>query len=461
VVKNIKGLPDSSWVSHIEASPHDPAVAFITCDNHRRGDWTTWVFKTDNFGRTWKSLATSQVRGFAHVVIQDPVEPALLFLGTEFGLWFSRDGGGNWTQWTHGFPTVPVRDLTIQKREGDLVIGTHGRAAYILDDIRPLRGLDAAVMKETVHLFPVPDAYSVTIGQVGGFHFPGHAMFAGENRPYGALISYWFLPPEKKGEEGAAAGSDKVVLTILDAAGDTVRTMDGTMEKGINRVVWDLNRNALDPEVSIFGPGTGPEVLPGTYTVILSCGTASSQQPVIMHGDPRRPIPMADRQAKEAAFLRLEAMLGVMNKAVQGLGKMDGETGTLLQRLGEAEKEKPGDEALKSLRTGLDAFRKEIAELRKRFIGDQDAQGIYRPSDTIQNVVFAPLGSMGSTWDAPTPDERILMERAERALAEGLESYNALVRDTLPALRRQAQAAGLQWTQGIEPLSLPARVPPR
>jgi len=183
------GVPEHTWVPHISPSPHDAGTAFAVFDNHRRSDWTPYVQKTTDFGQTWTNLATGDLWGYALVVAQDPVDPDLLFLGTEFGLWVSQNGGGSWWQWTHGVPTVSVMDLAIQARYNDLVLGTHGRAAFVLDDYSPLREADAKVLAEPAHLFPIPPAYQHEVAQTGSSRFPGSEEFRGENRPYGAAIT--------------------------------------------------------------------------------------------------------------------------------------------------------------------------------------------------------------------------------------------------------------------------------
>jgi len=135
-----KGVPSGTWCPHIEASHHEPGTAFVVFDDHRRSNWTPYVFMTTDFGATWKNLASSTIDGFIHVIREDPVQKNLLFLGTEFGLYVSFDRGKEWMKWTNGLPTVPVRDLVIHPLDNDLVIGTHGRSLYILDDIQPLAG---------------------------------------------------------------------------------------------------------------------------------------------------------------------------------------------------------------------------------------------------------------------------------------------------------------------------------
>ena len=165
-------VPRNTWCPHIEASKFDPAKAIVVFDDHRRSNWTPYVFETSDYGESWRNLATDDVRGYCLVVEQDPVDENLLFLGTEFGLWFTIDGGKHWTQFTEGLPTCSAMALVVHPREHDLVIGTHGRAAYIVDDISPLRGLGTSACEEPMHLFPIADAHQWRTRQTGASRFP-------------------------------------------------------------------------------------------------------------------------------------------------------------------------------------------------------------------------------------------------------------------------------------------------
>ncbi len=157
VEKNVPGVPANSWIPQIRASRQAGGTAFVVFDDHRRSNWTTYVVRTDDYGKTWRSLATPELRGYAQAIEQDPADPNLLFLGTEFGLWVSFDGGKAWSPWRQGVPTVGVYDLAVQPREGDLVVATHGRALYVIDDIRPLRHLTAEALTQKLHLFEIGD----------------------------------------------------------------------------------------------------------------------------------------------------------------------------------------------------------------------------------------------------------------------------------------------------------------
>jgi photosystem II stability/assembly factor-like uncharacterized protein len=190
VEANVPGLPAHTWVPEIRASRFAAGTAFAVFDDHRRSNWTPYLYRTDDFGKSWKSLVTKDLRGYALAVEQDPVDANLLFLGTEFGLWISGDGGAHWLRDKYGLPTVSVMGLAVHPRDRDLVIATHGRALYVLDDIRPLSGLGAATLSEPLHLFPIADARQHWQKFSSGAFGQGAAEFHGENRPYGALITF-------------------------------------------------------------------------------------------------------------------------------------------------------------------------------------------------------------------------------------------------------------------------------
>ncbi|HEY0591080.1 MAG TPA: hypothetical protein VGF40_04900, partial [Thermoanaerobaculia bacterium] len=325
VESNIKGLPKNTWVPHIEPSKYDAGTAFAVFDDHRRSNWTPYVYRTTDYGKTWTSLATKDLRGYALAIEQDPADPDLLYLGTEFGLWISLDAGKSWLPFKHGYPTVSTMALTVHPREHDLVIGTHGRAAYVIDDVRPLRELTADVLRKPLHLFPVPDAQQHRVAQTGGERFAGDTEFRGENRPYGALLTYVLnfddLPhpidekerqrketlraaeatPRRISEEGVPQEIEELPkgpeaekaqppsgrtgrpgeeekgpqadITVADESGAIVRSFKAPAVRGINRAAWNLRRDAYrEPpreQQEGFRDRSGPEVLPGTYTVTV------------------------------------------------------------------------------------------------------------------------------------------------------------------------------------------------
>ena len=203
VTTNIKGLPQGSWITQIKASKSVKGEALLVANDYRRFNFTPYVYRIKNYGKTWDRIVdASDVTSYALSIVEDPEEPNLLFLGTDDGLYISIDKGNKWTKWTEGFPTVSVKDLIIHPREQDLIIGTFGRAAWVLDDIRPLRAIakDKDLLKEKIHLFTPPTAYQAAYQQPTGSRFGGDALFNGENRGSGAKLSF-YLNREEISEE--------------------------------------------------------------------------------------------------------------------------------------------------------------------------------------------------------------------------------------------------------------------
>jgi len=212
VTKNIKGLPKGSWVPQIKASKTNKGEALLVANDYRRFNYTPYVYRTTNYGKNWERIVdATDVTSYALSIVEDEEEPNLLFLGTDDGLYISIDHGTKWTKWTEGFPTVSVKDLIIHPREHDLVIGTFGRAAWVLDDIRPLRAIakDQNVLQKTVHLFDPPTAYQAAYQQPTGSRFGGDALFNGENRDSGAQFSYYLTVQEKDSKADEEENDDE------------------------------------------------------------------------------------------------------------------------------------------------------------------------------------------------------------------------------------------------------------
>jgi len=247
----IEGVPDSTYAPWVEPSVHEPGTAYVVFDDHRRGNWATYLFRTADYGDEWERVPTDGVFGFAHVLEEDPRTPELLFLGTEFGLHVSLDRGRSWIHWTHGIPPAPVRDAVVHPRDRDLVLGTHGRAVQIVDDVRPLEELaaDPSIRERPVHLFSPPPARQHRVAERIGYRSTGHAMFFGEMRPYGAILSYWV--------GGSDSGGATIEIREADDPEEVVRTLRGPAEPGVNRVVWDLRMDVpwADGDGGFFSPG--------------------------------------------------------------------------------------------------------------------------------------------------------------------------------------------------------------
>jgi photosystem II stability/assembly factor-like uncharacterized protein len=307
VSPNVPGLPPNTWVSSVEASHFDEGTAYVSFDGHANGDMKTYVFKTADYGKTWQALATPDVSGYAHVIREDLVNRDLLFLGTEFGLFISIDGGKDWAQFKGGqFPPVAVRDLAIHPRDRDLILATHGRGIWILDDISPLRALNAKVLASDVAFLETrPSAQVIPAGE--GL-WGNDEQFIGRPRTEAAVITYYLKKRHIFGD---------LKLEIYDSAGKLISTVPGGKRRGINRVEWAMREKppkvppaaGMVPNMFAF---FGPRVMDGAYTVKLIKGDANYTTQLKVVPDPRSQHTRQDRELQYATTTKLYDMLGRM-----------------------------------------------------------------------------------------------------------------------------------------------------
>ncbi|HVE82584.1 MAG TPA: hypothetical protein VND93_07040 [Myxococcales bacterium] len=361
VVGNVRGLPRASWVSWVEASRAAAGTAYAAFDRHTFGDMTPWVFRTTDYGKSWTRIAGPEqgVRGYAHVIREDPVQRSLLYCGTEFGLWISTDGGQKWNEFKGGnFPAVAVRDLAFQARDGDLVIGTHGRGIWIIDDLTPLRALSAEVAaKDAVFLPGRPVQQRL---YANGGWADGDAVFVGENPPSGAVITYY---------QRARHLFGPIRIEVLDPAGKAVDSLPATNRRGINRVVWSMQ--VKPPRVpraaTLAGAGSiGPRVVPGTYTVRLTKGSQVLESKLEIGLDRRAPYSVADRRENFDAVMRVHALFGAMSGLVDRLEAS--EVGVQAR-----EKALPRGDALAGK---LESLASKLTEVRKKIVATKEGGAI-------------------------------------------------------------------------------------
>ncbi|MFQ6047335.1 MAG: hypothetical protein ACE5PT_13435, partial [Gemmatimonadales bacterium] len=445
VVVRIRGVPENTWVPHIEASKFEGGTAFVVFDDHRRGNNRPYLYKTTDYGRSWESLVTDDIEYFLHVVEQDPENADVLYLGSEFGMYLSLDGGESWSLWRHGLPRAPVRALVVHPRDHDLVIGTHGRAAYIMDDVRPLRAFasDPGIAQQPLHLFEIPTAVQYNVSQVGGMRFTADGMFRGENRPYGALLTYWVLE-----------GDDSAKATIEVLEGDEViRRFEGPAKAGLNRTSWDLRRDGFrrlrDEDVpSEFLP-PGPGILPGTYTVRVEVGDHEAEGTVTVEPDPRVEIPRADRVAKLDALMRAGRRQEAAVDAVERLRDAKKGVDEVLERIkGE------DDSTSNAIRQAGDSLKKLLHPLEEEFTGPQEIQGILRRPDAVLAMVSQAYRALSATLAAPTEAQMLYLEQADARLGRGVERVNDILAQEVAAFRRQVEAAGIELFPALEPVEM-------
>jgi photosystem II stability/assembly factor-like uncharacterized protein len=297
----IPDLVEGSWVSSMHASPHAAATAFVTMDDHRRGDMAPHIFRTDDLGTSWRSIVGEGLEGYVWTVKQDPVNPDLLYAGTEFGLFISLDGGGVWARFTENLPRVAVHDLVIHPSEHDLILATHGRGIYIIDDLTALRGLTAEIMESKVALLPSRPSPQVLSG--GNSWFGSDDEFVGSNPAESASIDYWLQRRHLFGD---------LKIEIYDASGDLLTTLPGRKRRGINRVGWPMRLKAptMPPATALVFAFQGPRVPEGSYTYKLIKGGEVLEGTVELVADPRNPHPKEDRLLQQRTALEAYELLG-------------------------------------------------------------------------------------------------------------------------------------------------------
>ena len=274
VAAKVPGVPAGTWVSRVEPSRVAAGRAYVTFDNHRRDDNKAYLYVTNDFGETWRDLSKGLPdNGATYVVREDPVNPRLLFVGTEFGVWASVDGGASWAELSTGMPTVAAHDLVVHPRDGDLVCGTHGRSIWVLDDVTALQQFTPAVARSAAHLFAPRRAtlwQSVRLGRKQPY-----GMFRGKNPPRGALLHVWLR------EAGAFE------LVVEDVRGEELRRFEQRGRVGLQRIRWDLRRQPSKAEVEAHRRALLARVAPGTYRVRLVVGGKTvGVQPLVVRADP-------------------------------------------------------------------------------------------------------------------------------------------------------------------------------
>ena len=457
VVDNIEGVPDTTWIHQVKPSSYDAGTAVVVFDNHRRNDWTPYVYRTTDYGESWTRLADADdVEGYALSFIQDPEERDLMFLGTELGLYFSADRGDTWHEWTHGYPTASTMDLAIQEREADLVVGTFGRAAYVLDDLRPLRALareGPQVLNDSLRAFATPDAYLALMNEAPGTRFSGDAFFEGENRPYGARLSYVVTPPAS--DTGEAASGEEVTIEIVDD-GAVIRTLKGPAEAGLNRTTWRLRRKGVrgptTPKEAAEKPDgepAGPEVMPGTYTVRYRYDDHVDSTTVTVKPDPRIEGMRAAQEDKLELYDRLMSVTEAATEAADRLREAKRTTSQIDDVLGDRD-----DEAATTAKDKGKAMRDSIKALMQEVEG-KDVQGIRRDPSVVSSRLGMARFYLGSSVRASDQSDRRALERAEKRVQRFLNGVNQFFADDWPAYQKAVTMADISFFKDREPVRMP------
>ncbi|WP_420635042.1 VPS10 domain-containing protein [Candidatus Palauibacter sp.] len=468
VADRIPGLPERTYVSRVEPSAHAEGRVYATFDGHRNGDYAPYAYVSEDYGESWRGIASGLPDGWSvNVIVEHQRAPNLLFIGNEVGVFVSVDRGESWVQVKNNLPTVPVDDILIHPRENDLIVGTHGRSVWILADVTPLEALSDGMLADAGRVF---GDHSIMWTERGDWPFYG-ATYSAPNPPRGARVRYYLRDAEEEEmaeeedehDDGDDDGADDeaeeaedeaeeapFALTITDADGDHVRTLEVPREAGINEVIWDWRYDAPYEAEGGGGPGggggggggffggapQGPIVLPGMYTVSMEAGGETFSAEVEVVAEPRRPMSRADRMARQESLMSLYVMAAPIYEAGQAADELE-------EQLSAAEELIEGaDEAPEGLEEELDAIEEELEEIREEL-------GEARRNAGVANAI------QGSST-LPTEDHLWQVDEVWNVMPEVLDRLNVLIETRVPALNAQLYAEAVRPPAG-EVIVLPER----
>ena len=483
--ESLPGVPERSFINDVEFSQHDDATLFALADAHKLGDNTPYVFVSTDRGANWRSIAGDLPEGtIVWALQQDHDNPDLLFLGAEFGLYVSTNGGTNWFR-LPGAPTIPFRDIKLQRRDNDLVGATFGRGFYVLDDYTPLREIASGALDAGSTLFPVRDAWwyvpSVPM-QAPGKPTLGSDDFTADNPPFGAIFTYYLsevpstmaqeraeseqqlreagenvpFPGWERLQQESVQGEPRVLLVVRDGAGEPVRFVQGPAEEGLHRVSWDLRRPPPDP-VDLSTPGFVPPwageprgalVAPGQYRVELVLVTSAGVETL---GEPReftvKPVPTAPDGTDFTAATRFQSQAAEMRRRVASAEAEIREAREQLRFMRAALLETP--RADPSLFTRMDELGASLRALQTRLSGDPIRGRLNEPSvPSINARAGRVFGRVTSTRMPPTATQRTSLEIAQRDFGQLRPELTSLLEGDLAQLEADLEAAGAPWTPG-------------
>jgi photosystem II stability/assembly factor-like uncharacterized protein len=447
VAKNLKDLPENSWITQIKASNKNKGEALLIANDYRRFNYTPYAYRTKNYGKSWERIVDgNDVQSYALCIVEDPENENLLFLGTDDGLYISVNAGDKWTKWTEGFPTVPVKDLVIHPREHDLIIGTFGRAAWILDDIRPLRAMaNKNRSTKKLVLFAPPTAYQAKNQQPTGSRFGADALYQGENRKDGALISYYIEVPEKEKETDHKKEEkdekqdenkikyDSIQLAIFDGARQ-IRTLKfkTPKESGVHKTSWYLNEKGVARASRKISKSkkepSGVSVKPGIYQLKMTFGEAISEQTIKVEFDPRLEISEAAINQKYDASKVLETYQEKIAAVVKQLIESKNTATAMKSQFSKEDasadsNNKKYKEEIKASTTII----KKIDTLIAKYLGTVDKrQGITRNPEITVNQRFGQVSYyVRSRFGEQTTTETALMNQFITAFKKVITETNA------------------------------------
>ena len=495
-IDKVPGVPENAYVSRVLASRHDENTVYALFNNHQNGDFKPYILKSTDKGRTWNSITGKlPERGSLYSIAEDSVDPNLLFLGTEFGLWFTQDGGQRWTQLKGGLPTIAIRDIAVQRMENDLVLATFGRGFYVLDDYTPLRTAKRETLTQTPSMmFPVKDAlmYSRWVSSFAGSQ--GASFFTAPNPAYGATFTYYLKEApktlkQKRQEAERRANRENqpihypsiaelraeseetppaVIFTVTDSEGKIVRRMTAPATAGIQRATWDLRytppviRNQpaggpggrggepADPDQGFGNRGPeGPLVMPGKYTVTMAIRVNGATTPVA--GQQTFNVTVEGREGMSATDLTalsdFQRKVAGLQRSVAASMEAANEAKSRIGLLKRSAQEAPVDNA--KLVAQSEAFDNEIDSIINSLRGGREDSDIPPPAINARISYVADRIRLSTV--KPTPTQMQQYDLSSSEFAPVLARLRKLVETDLPAFEKALDAAGAPLVPGQLP----------
>jgi len=420
VVANVPDLPEHTWCSYIEASTHDRNTAYATFDGHRTGDMNSYVYKTTDMGKSWEPLQTPDIKGYCHVVLEDTQNPDLLFLGTEFGLFVTIDGGKSWARFDGNIPEVSVRDMYFQKREQDLVLATHGRGIMIIDDITPIRHLDTSdLTKDMVYLPSKP-----SLIEYSGYQqkFSGDDEFVGPNQPQATMLTYYLKKRHIFGD---------MHLEIFNEKGEKTHTLPAGKRKGINRVALDLRKEP--PKVPkakslAYGAMFGPSIKPGDYTVKIVKNDQVEKGSFTVKYNPDSRHSIEERNIRHEYVMKAYNFLENLAYTVEKLNKLK----TDCKERNDAIEDRELSSMLTKLNDSLSTIHNKLVSTENR--------GIFGSEEKLREKLANLYSSIIRYLGKPTQSQMDRLDLLGEEVVKYERQFNALVDNKLLSINEKLKA---------------------
>jgi len=437
ITANVSGLPEQGWIAQIQASRYDASTAWIVVNNYRQGDYTPYLFITRNYGESWERIAEN-VKGYTLAVIQDPVEPNLVFLGTENGLWISMDEGSSWTQMKNGFPSVSTMDLAIQERESALIIGTFGRAIWVLDDLLTLREAAAEKLNEGLTALPMNNAVQVKglfIAPPGNIWTGFHTTFEGENRPFQKTKIPFYV--------SEVSDSTQAVARIFNTEGVEIQSVISSyVNPGLNYITWKLNEKSTElPGAYVNDETRRIPVLPGDYTIIINYAGQTDTTQVKVISDPRfEPQPEVDA-ALYTLRKQLDKSVASFAQSLNRLSDSDTTVQEVLTQIEEADNQ------------SYNKLQKQSEKVREKIKSLNDAAKGKRPDKQVgawqsfETTAYSKVSDARQALQArlymPSSQDKMLVQQAEQLVNDFQQKVKAFYTEDWLNYRQAVEQASL------------------